>query len=142
MIRPPQSSDKSYKAPFVNFIKSMQWHWFINIPIGLCDDEDEIMRRLRAIEATLCGKYLVNRYNKLPDTARYSMVVAFEGEVRRGNRHAHVLVYVPSPIKRRIPHSMLISLFGTEFRFLWKKFDILSSREVRQYKARKYDLWT
>ena len=137
-----QHSDKSYKDPFVDFIKSKPWHWFITIPIGLCDDEDEIMKRLRAIEAALCGKYLVNRYNKLPDTARFSMVVAFEGEVMLGNRHAHLSAYVPSPTKRSIPQSMLISLFPSEFRFLWKKFDILSARDTKQYKARNYDLWT
>ncbi|MGZ4891669.1 MAG: hypothetical protein ACXV2B_05350 [Halobacteriota archaeon] len=99
------------------------------------------MRRMRAIEAALCEKYLVNRYNKLPDTARYSMIVAFEGEVRLGNRHAHLSVYVPPPIKKRISQSMLIAIFRTEFRFLWKKFDILSARNSRQYIARNYDLW-
>jgi hypothetical protein len=126
----------------VDFIKSKPWHWFITIPIGLCDDEDEIMKRLRAIEAALRGKYLVNRYNKLPDASRFSMVVAFEGEVSLGNRHAHLSAYVPSPIKKSISQSMLISLFPTEFRFLWKKFDILSARSTKQYKARNYDLWT
>jgi hypothetical protein len=136
-----QRADKSYKDPFVDFIKSKPWHWFITIPIGLCD-EDEIMKRLRAIEAALCGKYLVNRYNKLSDKARFSTVVAFEGEVRLGNRHAHLLAYVPSPTKKRVPQSMLINLFPSEFRFLWKKFDILSARGARQYKARNYDLWT
>jgi hypothetical protein len=117
-------------------------HWFITITIGLCDDDDEIMKRLRAIEAALCGKYLVNRYNKLPDTARFSMVVAFEGEVRLGTRHAHLTAYIPSPTKKRIPQSMLINLFPSEFRFLWKKFDIFSARGGKQYKARNYDLWT
>jgi hypothetical protein len=137
-----QTSDQSYKNSFVEFIKSKPWHWFITIPIGLVDDEDEIMKRLRAIEAALCGKYLVNRYDRLPDTARYSMVVAFEGEVRLGNRHAHLSVYVPSPTKKRIQQSMLINIFPSEFRFLWKKFDILSARGAQQYKARYYDLWT
>jgi hypothetical protein len=115
-------SDKSYKCAFIDFIKSRQWHWFITIPIGLCDDEEEVLKRLRSIEATLCGKYLVNRYHKLPDEARYSMVVAFEGEARLGTRHAHILAYVPKPINKRIPQSMLSSLFAFEFRFLWNKF--------------------
>ena len=115
------TSDRPYKADFVDFIKSKQWHWFITIPIGLCDDEDEVLRRLKSIEATLCGKYLVNRYHKLPDEARYSMVVAFEGEAKCGSRHAHILAYVPPPTKKRFSHSMMISLFPWEFGFLWTK---------------------
>jgi hypothetical protein len=118
------TSDRPYKVGFVDFIKSKQWHWFITIPIGLCDGDDEVMRRLKSIEATLCGKYLVNRYHKLPDEARYSMVVAFEGEAKCGTRHAHILAYVPPPTKkgRRVSHSMRISLFPWEFAFLWTKF--------------------
>jgi hypothetical protein len=114
-------SDKAYKAAFVDFIESKQSHWFITIPIGLCDGDDEVLQRLRSIEATFCGRYLVNRYHKLPDEARYSMVVAFEGEAKRGMRHAHILAYVPPPTKRRLSHSMSISLFTWEFRFLWVK---------------------
>ena len=114
-------SDRPYKADFVDFIKSKQWHWFITIPIGLCDDDDEVIRRLKSIEATLCGKYLVNRYHKLPDEARYSMVVAFEGEAKCGSRHAHILAYVPPPTKKRFSHSTMISLFPWEFGFLWTK---------------------
>ena len=116
------TSDRPYKADFLDFIKSKQWHWFITIPIGLCDDENEVLRRLKSIEATLCGKYLVNRYHKLPDEARYSMVVAFEGEAKCGTRHAHILAYVPPPTKKRLSHSMMISLFPWEFRFLWTKY--------------------
>ena len=118
------TSDRPYKADFADFIKSKQWHWFITIPIGLCDGDDEVMRRLKSIEATLCGKYLVNRYHKLTDEARYSMVVAFEGEAKCGTRHAHILAYVPPPTKkgRRVSHSMRISLFPWEFAFLWTKF--------------------
>ena len=67
-------SDRPYKEAFVDFIKSREWHWFITIPIGLCDSDDVVLKRLRAIEAAFCGKYLVNRYHKLPDEARFSMV--------------------------------------------------------------------
>ena len=74
--------DKAYKEVFVHFIKSKEWHWFITIPIGLCDDDDVVLKRLRAIEAAFCGKYLVNRYQKLPDEARFSMVVAFESDAK------------------------------------------------------------
>ena len=116
------TSDRPYKAAFVDFISSKQWHWFITIPIGLCDDDDEVLRRLKAIEATFCGKYLVNRYHKLPDEARYSMVVAFEGETKCGSRHVHILAYVPPPTKKRFSHSMMISLFPWKFRFFWNKF--------------------
>jgi hypothetical protein len=117
-------SDGPYKAAFVDFIKSKQWHWFITIPPDLCDNDDEVLHRLRSIEATFCGRYLVNRYHKLPDEARYSMVVAFEGEAKRGTRHAHILAYVPPPTRkgRRVSHSMVISLFTWEFAFLWIKY--------------------
>ena len=54
-------SDKDYKRAFVNFIKSRTWHWFITIPIGACDGDESVVRRLRTIEAMLCGKHLVNR---------------------------------------------------------------------------------
>ena len=110
--------DKPYKEAFVDFIKSRTWHWFITIPIGLCDGDDVVLKRLRAIEAAFCGKYLVNRYHKLPDEARFSMVVAFEGDAKRGDRHAHILAYIPLPSKRRISQSMMIGLFPWEFRFL------------------------
>ena len=120
-------SDKAYKQAFVHFIKSKQWHWFITIPIGVCDDDHMVLKRLRAIEAAFCGKYLVNRYQKLPDEARFSMVVAFEGDARRGDRHAHVLAYTPRPSKRRISQSMMIGLFPWEFRFLWNKIRLLSA---------------
>ena len=115
-------SDKRYKAAFVDLIKSKQWHWFITIPIGLCDDDDEVLHRLRSIEASLCGKYLINRYHRLPDEARFVSAIAFEGEAKCGTRHAHILAYVPSPIKKRISQSMLINLFPAEFRFRWNKY--------------------
>ena len=125
-------SDKPYKAAFVDFIKSRQCHWFITIPIGLCDDDDEVLHRLSLIEATLCGKYLVNRYHKLPDEARYSMAVAFEGEAKCGSRHAHILAYVPPSTKKRYSHSMMISLFPWEFKFLWNKFTPAFKRTQRE----------
>jgi hypothetical protein len=125
-------SDKPYKEAFVDFIRSRQWHWFITIPIGSCDNDDLVLKRLRAIEAAFCGKYLVNRYQKLPDQARFAMVVAFEGDAKRGDRHAHVLAYIPPPSKRRISKSMMISLFPWEFRFLWNKIRLLSAPDFEQ----------
>ena len=136
-------SDKPYKRAFVDFIKLQQWHWFITIPVGYCENEDEVLKRLRTIEATLCGKYLPNRYHRLPDEARFSMVVAFEGEVKLGTRHAHVLAYIPRPTKKRIPQSMLSNLFRTEFRFLWKKLDLMSAHTESEFRrARGRDPWT
>ena len=124
-------SDKPYKAAFIDFIKSKQWHWFITIPIGLCDSDDVVLKRLRAIEAAFCGKYLVNRYQKLPDEARFSMAVAFEGDARRGDRHAHILAYIPRPSKRRISQSMMIGLFPWQFRFLWNKIRVIVGARFR-----------
>ena len=136
-------SDKPYKSAFVDFIRSMQWHWFITIPIGYCDNEDAVLKRLRTIEAILCGKYLPNRYHRLPDEARFSMVVAFEGEVRLGTRHAHILAYIPTPTKKRIPQSMLSNLFPGEFRFFWNKLDLSSAQTESEYRwARARDPWT
>ena len=136
-------SDKAYKSAFVDFIRSKQWHWFITIPIGYCENEDEVLKRLRAIEAILCGKYLRNRYHRLPDEARFSMVVAFEGEAKLGTRHAHILAYIPTPTKKGVPQSMLSNLFPSEFRFLWKKLDLLSAPTESGYRrAREQDHWS
>ena len=77
------------------------------------------MRRLRTIEAMLCKRHLVNRYHKLPDDQRFSMIVAFEGEVKSGDRHAHILAYVPPSMKRRTSHEMMIGLFPGDFRYSW-----------------------
>ena len=137
------TTDKPYKRAFVDFIRSKQWHWFVTIPIGYCENEDEVLKRLRTIEAILCGKYLQNRYHKLPDEARFSMLVAFEGELKCGTRHAHVLAYIPCPTKKRIPQSMLSNLFPSEFKFLWKKLDLLSAHTESEFRrARIRDPWT
>jgi hypothetical protein len=115
-------NDRNYKQAFVDFIKSRTWHWFITIPIGQCDNDECVLKLLRRIENQLCRRYLVNRYHKLPDDARFSMVVAFEGEYSCGTRHAHVLAYIPIPTKKRISHQMLSNLFPWEFRVLWVRF--------------------
>jgi hypothetical protein len=52
---------------------------------------------------------------------RFSMLVGFEGERKYGTRHAHVLVYIPVPTKKRISHDMLLNLFPSDFRFLWNR---------------------
>ena len=112
-------SDKPFKSEFIQFIQSKTWHWFITIPIGECDHDDAVLQRLRRIENQFCRKYLVNRYHKLRDAARFSMTVGFEGERKSGNRHAHILVYIPQPTKKCISHHMMINLFEWEFRWLW-----------------------
>jgi len=86
--------------------------------------------RTRMIESILCGKFLLNRYQKLPDEMRFSMLIAFEGEYKDGTRHAHILVFVPKPMKRCKSHSMLLTLFPQEFRFLWARLGGLASRQV------------
>jgi hypothetical protein len=145
------SSDKSYKQAFVDFIKAKTWHWFITIPIGACDGDEDVIGRLRLIEAILCGKHLVNRYHKLPDEQRFSLAVAFEGEVKNGDRHAHILAYVPPSTKRRTSHQMMIGLFPGQFRYLWATlkrannkstdsvdwFDLLSEPDFKQATANR-----
>jgi hypothetical protein len=95
-------NDRSYKHAFVDFIGKKKWYFFITIPIGQCDDPDDvILTRLRRIENEMCRRYLACRYHNLPDHCRYTFAVAFEGERERGTRHAHILAYVPVPTKRR-----------------------------------------
>jgi hypothetical protein len=65
---------------------------------------------------------VARRYHKLPDSARYSMLVAFEGESKLGTRHAHLLVYVPKPKRRTKSHEMTVTFLPQEFRFLWNRF--------------------
>jgi hypothetical protein len=125
-------SDKPYKQAFVDFIKSRKWHWFITIPIGLCDNDDNVLKRLRLIEAAFCGKYLPNRFHKLPDHARFRTVVSFEGESKYGNRHAHILAYIPIPRKNCIFQSTLIERFPSEFRALWKKVGLLLASDLEE----------
>jgi hypothetical protein len=125
------TSDKDYKHAFVNFIKARTWHRFITIPIGLCYNDDDVLKRLRIVEAALCGKYLCNRFHKLPDHARFMMVVSFEGELKTGTRHAHVLAYIPSPTKNCSSHSMLMERFPSDFRALWKKLGLLLASDLK-----------
>jgi hypothetical protein len=108
----------SWKSEFVDFIGSFGWHWFITIPIGKCPPDDEVLRRLSLIEGILTTKHITRRYHKLPDTARYTMAVAFEGERICGTRHAHILVRCPQPRKRFFGQSP-DAFFPMEFRFLW-----------------------
>ena len=114
-------SDRPYKKAFVDLIRSQPWDWFITIPIGECPVDELLLKRLRRIENELCRKFLVNRYQKLPDHSRFTMAVGFEGERRCGTRHAHVLAYVPAPTKIHISREMLLNLFPQEFRFRWER---------------------
>jgi hypothetical protein len=111
-----------YKHAFVSFIRSLQWDWFITVPIGECPHDDLILKLLRRIEAHFCKKYVSTRYHKLPDVDRFLMAVAFEGESRSGSRHAHLLVRIPSTNKMQVSKSRLIATFPFEFRLLWLKF--------------------
>jgi hypothetical protein len=120
--RPFKRIDKAYKQAFVDFIKTKQWHWFITIPIGECDHDDLVSKRLRRIENELCRRYLVNRYHKLPDHARYSFAAAFEGDRQCGTRHAHILAHIPSPTKKRRSQALLIHLFSGQFKDFWVAF--------------------
>jgi hypothetical protein len=114
-----ENNDRPYKHAFVDFIRNMPWHFFITIPIGQCDDPDDvILMRLRRIENALCHRYLVCRYDKLPTDSRYSFAAAFEGEREVGTRHVHILAYIPVPTKCS-KHSLTIQLFPSQFKDLW-----------------------
>jgi len=62
------------------------------------------------------------------------MVVAFEGETALGTRHAHILVHVPTPLKK-CSRSMLMRLFPGQFAvnrgnaFLTSRYHKLSDRD-------------
>ena len=115
--------EQNYKDEFVRFIETLDFHWMVTIGIGSCPRDEELIRRLRIIEAQLCGKYCSNQYHKLADADRYSMVVGFEGERTCGTRHAHILVCVPKPTRRQISHSLAIMRFKWEFWCLWLKLN-------------------
>jgi hypothetical protein len=56
--------------------------------------------------------------------------VAFEGERRLGTRHAHILVYLPTPIKKMVSREIAVGLLPTMFRTLWDKFGPSNSRSL------------
>jgi hypothetical protein len=98
------------------------WDWFITIPVGACPPDDEVLRRLRRIEAEFNKKFVATRYHKVLDANRFVIAVAFEGDRKCGSRHVHLLVRVPGGQKKRLPRAILVGMFPFEFRFLWHKF--------------------
>jgi hypothetical protein len=114
------SSTAAYKRAFVELQKAQNYDWSITIGIGHCPPDDEVLRILTRIDAILSKKYLVGRYHKLPPEDRFLIGVAFEGARDCGTRHAHILVRVPSPMKK-CTRDMLLSSFPFEFQFLWHK---------------------
>jgi hypothetical protein len=128
MNRNGNRATNEYKRSLVNFIQDLEWDFFITIGIGFCPDDDELLKRLRLIEAKFCKKYVMTKYHKLPHRERFSTVVAFEGEKRLGNRHAHILVHIPQPRKKWSERSTLISLFCWEFRFMWHQVTPFAER--------------
>ena len=89
------SQQRNYKASLIEFVKTIDWDWFVTIGIGWCPPDEETLRRLRLIEAKLCKKFLLKNFHKLPDDQRFFMLVAFEGDQALGTRHAHILVRSP-----------------------------------------------
>ena len=112
-----------YRDTFVSFIEELDWNWMVTIGIGSCPNDEELIRRLRIIEAQLCGKYLSNSYHRLADADRYSILVGFEGERTNGTRHAHILVHVPKPTKRLTSQALAILRFKWEFWCLWLRLN-------------------
>lgn len=115
----PARATSDYKRELVNFVQRLDWQFFVTIGVGRCPDDEVVLQRLREIEARLSKRYLLNRYHKLPDEARFYMLVVLEGEKRLGNRHAHILVHVPHPRKGCPSREMLIGTFCWKFVFLW-----------------------
>ena len=112
----------SYKEAFVEFQNQQNYDWSITLGIGFCPPDDEVMRRLTMIDAILSKQYLLGRYHKLPAEARFLIGVAFEGERICGNRHAHILVKIPTPLKK-CTRVTLVDGFPIEFELLWHKLN-------------------
>lgn len=119
-----------YKHALVDFITSMPWHWFITIPIGDCESDELVLKRLRRMENELCKRYLINKYWKLPANARFTMAIALEGERELGTRHAHILAYIPQPTSKKISQEMVISLFPSEFCSRWVQLKHSASWDI------------
>jgi hypothetical protein len=113
-----ECSTTPYKKAFVQLQIDQNYDWFITIGIGFCPPDDEVIKRLTIIDAILSKKYLVARYHKLPPEHRFLTGLAFEGERDCGSRHAHILVRIPTPMKK-CTRGMLLSAFPFEFQFLW-----------------------
>ena len=73
----PASTTNDYKRELVDFIQRLDWQFFITIGVGRCPDDDVVLQRLREIEARLSKRYVLNRYHKLPDEARFYMLGRF-----------------------------------------------------------------
>jgi hypothetical protein len=112
-------SRTKYRAALIEWMQTFDWHWFITIEIGKCPPDEEVLRRLRLIEATLCKRYLLNRFHKLPRDQRFSIAIAFEGDTESGSRHAHLLLYVPPPRKGDRSQQDMIEQLPNEFTMLW-----------------------
>jgi hypothetical protein len=56
----------TYKRAFVDLQKAQNYDWSITLGIGACPPDDEVLRRLTRIDATLSKKYLLGQYHKLP----------------------------------------------------------------------------
>jgi hypothetical protein len=112
----------AYKSAFVELQKQQNYDWSITIGIGACPPNEEVLKRLTMIDAILSKKYLVGRYHKLPLIDRFLTGVAFEGERSCGDRHAHILVRIPTPLKK-CSRRMLLSGFPFELQFLWHKLN-------------------
>jgi hypothetical protein len=108
----------SYKKAFAEFQKAQNYDWSITIGVGSCPPDDEVLKRLTTIDAIFSKKYLVGRYHKRPPEDRFLTGLAFEGERSCGTRHAHILVRIPTPMKK-CTRPMLLSAFPFEFQFLW-----------------------
>ena len=112
------SSSKEYKQALVSYVAAQDFDWFGTIGIGFCPGEEGTLRRLRLIDAIFSKKYLSSRYHKLPSDQRFLILLAFEGQQASGDLHAHMLVRLPTALKKGV-RSMLIGAFPFQFRFLW-----------------------
>ena len=105
------------------FIASLEWTFFITVPItkSKCDDY-EMMRRWKLIEAHLCNRYLPKRWHKIEGEGRFQTLLAFEGSHKAGTRHCHLLMYVPEAILRQNFRHFILSGIKAEIQMLWNIF--------------------
>jgi hypothetical protein len=108
-----------YKEELISFAEARPWSLFGTIGIGECLDDDETIRCLRIIEAKLTKTFVHHKYHQLPESERFSTIIAFEGVRDHGNRHSHFLMYVPVPRKGKLSRETLITKLPLWLKILW-----------------------
>jgi hypothetical protein len=118
-LAPNDKDALKYKDLLTKFVQSFRWDLFVTIGVGHCPDDDEARRRFRLIEAKLNKTFVHREYHRLAEADRFWGIIAFEGERERGDRHCHLLLYVPNPKRGELSRDTLIGKLPLWIRILW-----------------------